>query len=646
MRLDPLLKRLTADAALQRAAKQRIKRRVMQRIGALPLQEVHTSLAVPSAAKARIWNQVLARIVVPETANLLDRVRSLLTPPADLHLYLRQRLMPHLQTVPVASGYAPMKWVASMVLAAFMVYASPALFLTKTTLAETDVSLVPTGGEVFVQVGQDWVPVPEQTILEANTTIRTGNGQASVVFHDDAVVRLGSNTTINISNLQDRSEPVAQALPPAFSLVEGSVWLQGLTPASAGGIAVAVNDGQVIVNEGSVSIDSYNGAADVRVWDRRAAVWFQADQVPLVVGDRTQLKKDSALVVKNIQSDQFQEEWPKENLAKDAVHRRYIAHLQHERLAARAGILPTSTLYTAKRIAEKVDVYLTFDEEARVQKRLDQANTRLNEAAALIAEGSGSSVEVTDILASYQTEIADIASGSGGNAVTQALIQQSVTEAFADVSASLPGDDSYVLKKTVLETTTELPDSPTTVEDMSGALLVDALDALNKSVEIGEFNNVQQTWQDLQPYLATLETEDTAENEELRKEAQSILERVATVVREQHKSAVTSVNPELLDDIMAYAPVVDIAQQQLSDDDVIGIISNTMERVYTFKMPQSRANQLRAELQSISAQNPEEAGRILRAVYKALPDESFLRDVVRRELVDLRWEIAGENYQQ
>jgi len=66
-----------------------------------------------------------------------------------------------------------------------------------------------------------------------------------------------------------------------------------------------------------------------------------------------------------------------------------------------------------------------------------------------------------------------------------------------------------------------------------------------------------------------------------------------------------------------------------------------LERVYAFKMHQSRENQLRVELTAISGHTEE--GRFLRALYNTLPDGSKMHDMVRREIVRLRWQKAGES---
>jgi hypothetical protein len=600
------------------------------------------SLEPAPGAQDRIWTRIAARIApVPSIETVWDRVREALMPPADLRAYLGQRILANLALEPVAASPSPyswVKWVASLAVVALIVQTSPALFLATPTIAESQVMLVPTRGEVALSVGELWQSVVNDLVVESGMRIRTYDGESSLIFRDDAVVRLQASSGIAV---QDTSEHVESndAFLPSLSLENGGVWVQGLLPSAVRGVTVAVRHGIVTVHEGSVSLqEAADGSVTVKVWDRSVEVQQGTEHVLLSVGEQVTLRGDAALVVQKIPEVEFTQDWAAQNLAKDAVHRRSIAHMQQERRAAAAGILPTSSLYSVKRAAEAVDVFFSFDETSRVQKRLSQANTRLNEAAALLNEGEEAEAVLQDF---RDTLIALAETGTGGDLASQSLIRDSLAGTIAQVAASLPGDDSYVLKKTVLQVAANLPSGGVLAPDEAEAVLfADSLVSFSDVVEAGDADAIAQTWMDLQPYLALLDEEDDTLDPQARKEARLMLTRLALDVQ-QTGTGVATMDADVLEDIAAFLPVrPSQGVVALTDEEIDTTIRAMLERVYTYKMPRSRENQLRVELAALDQHA--DRGRILRAVFRSLPEDSRLRDLTRREVVELRWDQAAQ----
>ncbi|MDD5026680.1 MAG: DUF5667 domain-containing protein, partial [Candidatus Peribacteraceae bacterium] len=363
-------------------------KRVAARI-AVPgiMKDVQRVLTPSAEIKQQVWVRILRSIDADrQVVALLDRLRGFITPSREFMQNLKYSVMPRLvpvQVVPIERRV--LQWVAAFCLVLFLAQLGPQLLIAPRTVAQSEVALLPMYGEVAVSVGGLWQPVDEEIALEPGMILRTRAGEASILFRDDAVVRLDTNTTIELIDTSDRTDMHSSA-EETISLVGGRVWVQGLIPSYLRSIDIKTARGFVSVFEGSVSVQQGEGV-DVSVWDRGARVTANGTMVYLVAGERTRLEGTGPLMVKNVSEDAYENRWVMQNLERDAVHRRSIAQMQQERRAARAGILPTSSLYPVKRLAEAMDEFLTLGEEARTQKRLDHADTRLDEAAALIQEG-------------------------------------------------------------------------------------------------------------------------------------------------------------------------------------------------------------------------------------------------------------------
>jgi hypothetical protein len=438
-------------------------------------------------------------------------------------------------------------------------------------------------------------------------------------------------------DISDRLEPATE-LVPTVALISGRVWMQGLVPAHLRGLTVSTSVGLVTVHEGSVSIEGDKNVT-IAVYDRRASVTHDGRDVLLVSGERTQLWDGNVMVVKKVPDDWLDMPWATNNLGRDAVHRQEIAALQQARLAERAGILPTSSLYSVKRAVEAVDVFLTLSQEARMQKKLQYADARLTEAAALLAEGQTGAVALP--LEEYRSTLLALATGSGDSTLAHFLLRQAVIENTGEISAVLPGDQGYILKKVVLETSSALSPDVAQVGDVQEGMLLDALAVLTQAVDSGNVQGVQEMWADLEPQLKILHDTGATLSPGTRKEATAALGALALSMREQEESGrAESLDPLVREEIAAYLPVEEEALPVLSEDDVQSIVMGIKKRIFTYHLQQSRINQFTAEMRAMEG-HPDE-GRILRRLYFALPDgpESF-PERVRQEIVKLSWRNAS-----
>ncbi len=599
---------------------------MMARIGnPTALEQVKKAIDPSPGTAEFIWNRVLSRIDAPAVSSVLDRLKGLLDPSDahSAHLALRPRLV----SVSARAPYSRMKWVAAFALVLVAVRAMPVVFLAPKTIAESRVLLVPTSGDVEVSLHGLWQPVNSQTALSEQVQLRTADGEATILLHDDGTIRLAHHTTVTLHDLTDRPEPALDGA--TITLTDGELWLQGFIPRSVRPLSVATPYGTVLMYDGSASLSVEDGHLTVRVFDRSVTVQNGAVETVLVTGEKSRFGVDGvAGTVAPITDAEYDDAWVKTNLQRDAVHRREVAQMQRERSAARAGILPTSPLYTVKRVAEQVDVLFTIDPAAKIQKQIDLASTRLNEAAALIAAGgSGAAAPLQE----YKDALLTLASGSGGDSVTRFLLRQEVAENAAALSATDPTDDLYQLKKVILQASADLPVDVVNAADVEGMILVDSLDALHKAIAAGDTAKATEIYASVESSLPLLQSGSLAID--VQKEAQALLTQAA----DQIQAGTGADAEELAADLKPFLPVVAPelpSIRHLTDEEVVAAANQILSRVYRFNQPRPRLNQLVYEINQMS--NHPDAARILRSLYRIVPAGDALSRAVRQGIQEHR----------
>lgn len=583
----------------------------------------------PSGAKERIWRTIEARIAAPVASlSTFDRLKHWLTPAAELQALVRARVLARLRLDPLDhAAYAPvfarvprvLRWAAAFCITLLSFQGLLPVVLAPPTLAESQILLVPTRGQPTFLSNGFGEPIVREMALQRSAVLKTGKDSAlTVIGYDDFVVRADRDTTLAVHDLADR--PAAATYDHTLTLHSGRVWVLGLIPTTGRPVSIRTPQGVVLVRDGSVSIETgKDGAVTVRVWNRSAQVENDGLTVPLIAGERVDLQGGRVAFLKHIPPALYDESWAAGNLSSDGTHQREVAQLQWERHAAAAGILPTSSLYPVKRFAEEVNVLLTLSPDVRIQKRLDQANARLNEAAALLRAGEP---DAKVALQEYHETMLSVAHGSGGSPLAKSLIEQQVTRASAELAAALPSDPVvYELKTAVLQTSASLPESPVTAEDVRGVVLLDTLTAFRQSIEQ---QGAGQDLADLREKFSAFTFDPTGLPSDVRKEAEASYALLAATLgdRPVEEDQQQSVRGALV--------------ARMTADQIRAYALSVRERVYVYDEARPRHNQLALELAAI-ADSPHR-GSILRELRKAL-NQPALEHVVLREMEKLRSEV-------
>ena len=611
----------------------RIKGKIQARIAAPALlAEVRDAIRPSMQVRLSVWTRVAESVGAGRTANVWETIRQTIAPGQAVHATIWQRVLGRMEPMEEpAFFWKPLKLAAAFALLLIAVRVSPVLFLASPTVAEASVNVIPTG-QVGILSGGLWQPLQGEVVLQKGATIQTNEGEATVVLYDDAVIRLGAHTTIAINDFSDR--PTAPTVTPTISLQEGELWVMGLVPRDMDGISIGTAEGRVVVHEGSVALHQTTKTS-VAVWHRSAVIERRGQKMSMLAGERVDLRRNEAAIITKSDATGYDRPWVSRNLTRDAVHQREIAQIQQERRAASAGILPNTAFYPAKRLAEAVDVLFTFNSDAKARKIISQANTRLNEAAALITRGSGS--EALEPLREYRETIVAVATGSGASGTVSSLIAQEVTEATADVSASLPDDASYALKQAVRQTIAALPgDLPR--PDTASADILDELSSVKRKAEEGNVEEAKLALEELKSQLSSLEGASSSLTS-VQEEVEATLTSVAAVIVANDATAaapdtsLSLVERRALQLERAKTASSSSDQPPRSPEEVGKEAQEIYNRIiHTYQSDRGRNIQLHLELARLNA-DPDR-GRIMRQLSRMLAAEG-LGEQVRDELKEL-----------
>lgn len=624
------LRRLRSDLSPRDGAKARVQRMMSEKMPkTADLNAFRTSLAPTAGAKERVWARIEAKLSAP-AVSALDLLRNYLTPTTLVRVPAFARASHRSYG---NSGIRTAKWTAAFAIFALLIQGVPTLFLAPRSVAESQAVIRPTKGEISIDISGFWQPISKETMLKTSAAFRTDDGEATVLLNDDGNIRLGTDTSITLHDVANRPEPTSA--DATLTLETGKAWTQAFVPFHVRPIIVRTPHAFVRINEGSASVEVGPISTRIRVWDRHTTVSYRDHELILVAGEWTEIDAENVATVSRIEDEAYADQWVAQNLKRDAVHRREIAQHQHELSIAKAGILPTSRLYPVKRVAEQMDVLLTFDSETRVQKKLDQATTRLNEAAALIAEGnSGASIPLEE----FRTTMLEIASGSGTSPVTQDLIRQQVQNSAAQLAASKPDDENYSLKVAVLEASAELHVDVVDQHEVEAILLADAVDTATDEAELGNTERAAEILEELAPRLSSVQAEELAP--EVRTDVETALQQLTAVLEEDEipSDLLPEVTPPKVATVPPRVPQTPKAEtvRRLSNAELTKLVDGIVARVSNLELPRSRWNQLQLDIGSAREEYPSEFATILRQLHIAFRDDPTLDGVIKAHIQDLR----------
>jgi hypothetical protein len=432
----------------------------------------------------KLRSSVLSRIAHPKTTDSLQEIRRVFTPSFARMMELRAEVLDRIvnwQPIPEPLWHRSLKPIAITAALVMVLRIAPTFFIATPLQASSESMLMP-AGFVSITDGAEWSIVEEQLKLTQGGTVRTGNESSATILLGDRLLRLGENTEVNV--LDTAFDPESTYLSPIARVIYGQVWVTSLFPeALFAGTTVSLPQGTLALKKGSVNVYADPQQTTVQVFYGFAHVAAIGDDpVDLIQGDQLTLNPKSYsqhVITESLRK----EEWVQSNLSKDAVHRMEVAEKQQELAEASAGILSDSIFYSLKLGSEALDLGFTLSAKARQEKRLQHAQTRLNEAVTLIHAGKTDAAK--EPLAAYRETIRSFASITEEEA--RALLNEYFVTSSATVSSALPHSDLYIAKEEVLKAATESAAAGISTAEVDLFLLTDALLGIQNLIEVREF---------------------------------------------------------------------------------------------------------------------------------------------------------------
>ncbi len=627
--VEQLLTGLADSQHPEKGVKDRIWKRIDTRVRPAMLTDA-VEQTVPSATfRKDVRRKVMAKAWLPDGIKSLANEWTLSPARASA---VKESMFARLHPRSIRWTGFGIKWAAAFAVFLLAIRIMPLVLLAPVTQAETSVQLIPSG-DVWVSVGGVSTLISSPQALKGPVVISTGpKAQATIILNDDGVLRLAPNTTLRLMDLGDR--PQFASVGTTAKLVNGEVWALGLMPPTFQSLAIETSLGTMEVNGGSVSVSDDGSSVTTAVYDKGAS--FNAGdnrRLFLISGERAIARRSGPLYVNDMPPVLFTTPWVSVNLDQDAVHRTEIAQLQQDRREKMAGILPTSFLYPAKRIAEEVDVLFTLGSDAKTEKRVRQADTRLSEALTLI--GNGDDDQAAESLTEYRETLVALASGSGDNLV-QFLVKKQIDELSSSVAVASADNQLAAVQQAVLDVSAALPNADLKPKDIEGYVLVDKLAALNSSLMTSRnLTGALVAYKEIQPYLKTLLAEDSGVHPLLQREAKSLLVSTSSLLADlEQTEGIESANV-VEEDIAQYLPS-EPERVLLGEAELNAQVDAMVDRIFNLRLPRSRYNQLMSEMADIH--NSPYRGTLLRRLYRALP-ENGLAGYVRTEIKQLGDEL-------
>ncbi len=629
---ENVLHRLSQGVTPSDAFAGRVKARIAARIHPQALLASVESVSPSPASRLLLRDRLLTLI---RGGTVSSDLKSLVTatdlPPARLRS-LRQavlsRLQPLTEAPPIVHG--GLRWAAAFAVFLILLRAMPLVFLASTTRADTGVQLIPSGGDVTVFENGSWRVVENAEVLHGSVMVRTAESHATLLLNDNGVLRLSENTTLKL-NLGPDGGVQLPTLGPIATLVRGELWVLGLLPPVLDGFSIQTSHGILSLNSGSASLRDDGRSVTVAVLDRGATFQHEKQIAFLVTGEQVTVRGTSTFNIQSLPASAFSASRVAANLEQDAVHRAEIAKLQEARREQQAGILPTSFLYSAKRLAEEVDVLFTLTHDGRSEKRIQQADTRLNEALTLLKDGQNSEAAVP--LSEYRDSLIAMASGTGDNLV-KFLINKQIADATSsfNTAQATPKTEIQLVRDAVLQVSAAIPDTTLKTRDIEGYVLVDKLADINRSLAAKNFTGGLTAYAEVRPYLKNLLDERDGTHPLLRKEAKALLVATSSLIKDAPKDKLTLAATQ---DLSQYLPS---EPPTVSDDALNTQVKAMVERIFIFRHPRSRYNQLLEEMDVLRS-NPNR-GTLLRRLKSALPEG--LGEYVNTEIKNLHDELGSD----
>ncbi len=361
-------------------------------------------------AKKRIWKSLEAKL--PERGNprffpVFSALRfgvNDLKPSQLKKVQAKERLLDLLpEREPSQQGFFPARLVSFGTLGLLMgTLFVPLMDLTPSASASSQNTLELVEGDVYV----NGVRVTDMATLQVGDTVETGEGSmAHLSFVDDSRLTLGPSSKVDIvdawidpSNRSNSRVELTQEW--------GRSWSQVVNLTDDASFTVNFPQGKVWVSQRS--------SFDVQVSEEESTVEVARNLVDLevtagenaytgILGQGAELTVSDEILSKEVSEEEQKDVWWTFNLAYGKSYARTLDESYQQENVSHALILPGNPFYVLKTFREDLQVSFAFTDAAKQDLLIQQAESRLNEAQVLLAQGDEESAAA--VLQVYQETV-------------------------------------------------------------------------------------------------------------------------------------------------------------------------------------------------------------------------------------------------
>ena len=308
------------------------------------------------------------------------------------------------------------RMLAGTVTIAVVLLTMHTLFIRAPYISANSMSIHIIYGGVAVETGGQLIKGHEGQSIGEGDIIITGESENALIelnIFDNAVIRLGDNASVTIDKVTPEEDVILS--------LEGKIWVKTFEDESH--LKIKASESTTItVPRGAVSILSNNRVTRILTRENIALVEVNNMESGVIKAQKVQVPAEHIVNIpkalqknpeKNIESQRVasaekifgDENWIQENEEQDKIFKENLEQQKKEDIKKSAGVLPGSTLYTAKKLGEGARLSITTKNNQYLTK-LDQATARLHEAVMLFEEEYEEEAEKT--LEEYKTIITEI----------------------------------------------------------------------------------------------------------------------------------------------------------------------------------------------------------------------------------------------
>lgn len=371
--------------------------------------------------------------------------------------------------------------------------------------------------------------VSEPTVVREGDSIETQEGaMAHLYFVDDSRMTLAPHSVVSLVSAEVNPENKADTRIEVYQ-ESGRSWVQVLNLVSKESYFLVSFPGGNAQVDSRASFDLSIGE-ETRLTVARNIVDLNlsGEEVAYTgtLGQGAELvRTDDTIDTHAIPQERKDELWWDFNDSYGITYAGMLDSQYKEEATLHASILPTNPLYFLKTFRENVQVSLAFSSSAKEELLVQQAESRLNEAQVLLAQGETAAAE--EVLTVYH-ETVEEALENTDNVVLLAKLEETQKQVFTSTAL----DESTAILEDHLSSTTALLSS--SLEGKTEAKLNSASQNLERVPDLLTNGFFDQALNDLTLY---------------QEKSLSILTELESVPMEEREAVVSALLDQKLDDI-------------------------------------------------------------------------------------------------